>query len=177
MPSRRESSSLSLGTTFPLKVFTSPEIAHVFLNMQRGVNKAIDIPYPGYTYTKHYAAQKLASRLDDWWLNVRLKEAEIPAAHLLRNVPSQNIHSTLPTITDALDLYRRGKGHNRSTTFFTHSIVFPFRTAASESGADTALPVPAATKNEQNSRYGLSARRGRLLKGFAVIGLRSSPWN
>ena len=29
-----------------------------------------------------YAAQKLASRLDDYWLNLRLKEAEIPAAHL-----------------------------------------------------------------------------------------------
>ena len=68
-----------------------------------------------------YAAQKLASRLDDYWLNLRLKEAEIPAAHLLRSVPSQNIHSTLPTITDALDLYHRVKGHNKRTTFFTHS--------------------------------------------------------
>ena len=56
-----------------------------------------------------YAAQKLASRLDDYWLNLRLKEAEIPAAHLLRSVSSQNIHSTLPTITDALDLYHRVK--------------------------------------------------------------------
>ncbi len=68
-----------------------------------------------------YAAQKLASRLDDYWLNLRLKETEIPAAHLLRSVPSQNIHSTLPTITDALDLYHRVKGHNKRTTFFTHS--------------------------------------------------------
>ena len=42
-----------------------------------------------------YAAQMLASRLDDYWLNLRLKEAEIPAAHLLHSVPSQNIHSTL----------------------------------------------------------------------------------
>lgn len=31
------------------------------------------------------------------------------------------------------------------------------RTAALESGADTALPVPAATRNEQNSSFGLCA--------------------
>jgi hypothetical protein len=68
-----------------------------------------------------YAAQKLLSRLDDYWLNLRFKEAEIPAAHLLRSVPSQNIHSVLPTITDALDLYHRVKGQNKRTTFFTHS--------------------------------------------------------
>ena len=68
-----------------------------------------------------YAALKLASRLDDYWLTLRLREVEIPAAHLLRSVPSQNIHSTLPTITDALDLYHRIKGENKSPTFFTHS--------------------------------------------------------
>ena len=51
-----------------------------------------------------YAAQKLASRLDGYWSTLRIKEADIPASHLLRSVPSQNIHSTLPTITDALDL-------------------------------------------------------------------------
>ena len=68
-----------------------------------------------------YAAQKLVSRLDDYWSTLRIKEADIPAFHLLRSVPSQNIHSTLPTITDALDLYHRVKGHNKRTTFFTHS--------------------------------------------------------
>jgi len=68
-----------------------------------------------------YAAQKLVSRLDDYWSTLRIKEADIPASHLLRSVPSQNIHSTLPTITDALDLYHRVKGHNKRTTFFTHS--------------------------------------------------------
>jgi hypothetical protein len=124
-----------------------------------------------------YAAQKLASRLDDWWLNLRLKEAEIPAAHLLRNVPSQNIHSTLPTITDALDLYRRVKGHNRSTTFFTHSIVFPSERPHRSLGRTPPSQFRRQLKNEQNSRYGLSARRGRLPKGFAVIGLKSSSWN
>ena len=57
-----------------------------------------------------YAAQKLASRLDDYWSTLRIKEADIPASHLLRSVPSQNIHSILPTINDALDLYHRVKG-------------------------------------------------------------------
>ena len=67
------------------------------------------------------SAASISQRLDDYWLNLRLKEAEIPAAHLLRSIPSQNIHSTLPTITDALDLYHRVKGHNKRTNFFTHS--------------------------------------------------------
>ena len=51
-----------------------------------------------------YASQKLLSRLDDYWLSLRLKEIEIPAAHLLRHAPSQNPESVLPTIVDALEL-------------------------------------------------------------------------
>jgi integrase len=61
------------------------------------------------------------ARLEDYWLNLRLKEAQIPAAHLLRHAPSQNIDSTLPTIKDALELYQRVKGEGRVKTFFTHS--------------------------------------------------------
>ena len=40
-----------------------------------------------------YASQKLLSRLDDYWLSLRLKEIEIPAAHLLRQrlVKIQNL--------------------------------------------------------------------------------------
>ena len=68
-----------------------------------------------------YASQKLVSRLDDYWSTLRIKEADIPASHLLRSVPSQNIHSILPTINDALDLYHRVKGEGRSPAFFTHS--------------------------------------------------------
>ena len=51
-------------------------------------------------------------QLDDYWLNLRLKEAQIPAAHL-RSVPNQNIDSTLPTIKDALELYHRVKGEGQ----------------------------------------------------------------
>ncbi len=68
-----------------------------------------------------YASQKLLSRLDDYWLSLRLKEIEIPAAHLLRHAPSQNPESVLPTIVDALELYHRVKGENKKKTFFTHS--------------------------------------------------------
>ena len=68
-----------------------------------------------------YASQKLLSRLDDYWLNLRLKEIEIPAAHLLRHAPSQNSDSVQPTILDALELYHRVKGENKKKTFFTHS--------------------------------------------------------
>ena len=68
-----------------------------------------------------YAAQKLVSRLDDDWSTLRIKEADIPASHLLRSVPSQNIHSILPTINDALDLHLRVKGEGRSPAFFDHS--------------------------------------------------------
>ena len=60
-----------------------------------------------------YASQKLLSRLDDYWLSLRLKEMEIPAAHLLRHAPSQNPESVLATIVDALELYHRVKGENK----------------------------------------------------------------
>ena len=68
-----------------------------------------------------YAALKLASRLDDYWLTLRLREVEIPAAHLLRSVPSQNIHSTLPTITDALDPPYPVECERKCPKFFTYS--------------------------------------------------------
>lgn len=60
----------------------------------------------------------------DWmtyWLNLRLKEAKIPAPHLLRSVPRQNIHSILTAITDVSDLSHRVKGQNKRITFITHS--------------------------------------------------------
>lgn len=62
----------------------------------------------------------LAAKLEDYWLNLRLKEAEVPAAHLLKVVPSQNINSILPTIQDALELSLRVKGRNKRKPFFTH---------------------------------------------------------
>jgi integrase len=63
----------------------------------------------------------LAVRLEDYWLSLRLKKADVPAAHLLKVVPSQNPNSVLPTIQDALELYLRVKGRNKRKPFFTHS--------------------------------------------------------
>ena len=67
-----------------------------------------------------HASLTLAVRLEDYWLSLRLKKAEVPAAHLLKAVPSQNPNSVLPTIQDALELYLRVKGRNKRKTFFTH---------------------------------------------------------
>ena len=66
-------------------------------------------------------SQKLASRLDDYWINLRLREPEIPTTHLLRSIPSKNINSMLPTIDYALELYLKVKGGRKKNTFFTHS--------------------------------------------------------
>jgi integrase len=67
-----------------------------------------------------HASLTLAIRLEDYWLSLRLKKADVPAAHLLKVVPSQNPDSVLPTIQDALELYLRVKGRNKRKFFFTH---------------------------------------------------------
>jgi integrase len=72
------------------------------------------------TRAKH-AAQSLVTRLEDYWFNLRLKEAQIPASHLLRQAPSKDRDLSIPTIVEALELYQRVKGGGRVKTFFTHS--------------------------------------------------------
>ena len=67
------------------------------------------------------ASKLFSSRLEEYWLNLRFREMQIPAAHLLNSTPSQNLHSTLPTIEDARDLYLRVKGEHRHNTFFSHT--------------------------------------------------------
>ena len=64
-----------------------------------------------------HVSMMLAAKLEDYWLNLRLKEAEVPAAHLLKVVSSQNLNSILPTIQDALELYLRVKGRNKRKPF------------------------------------------------------------
>lgn len=71
--------------------------------------------------TKSYGQAKLASKmmaskLDDYWLKLRLKNIEIPAAHLL--VSNDDIsQSDLPTIDDAMELYLEIKGRDKNKTF------------------------------------------------------------
>ena len=62
------------------------------------------------------ASKVFASKLDDYWLGLRLKSIEIPAAHLL--VADGNA-SSLPTIEESLEVYFGVKGVGRPKLFFT----------------------------------------------------------
>jgi integrase len=62
------------------------------------------------------ASKVFASKLDDYWLGLRLKSIEVPAAHLL--VADRNA-SSLPTIEESLEVYFEIKGVGRPKLFFT----------------------------------------------------------
>ncbi|MBT3532090.1 MAG: tyrosine-type recombinase/integrase [Gammaproteobacteria bacterium] len=59
----------------------------------------------------------LTSRLEEYWLNLRVKMVQIPAAHLLTNVGRYS-SSNLPDIRVALDEYLRLKGEGRDKYFY-----------------------------------------------------------
>ena len=67
------------------------------------------------------AAKLLSSRLDDYWLGLRLKQIEIPAAHLLISQASIKLDSSLPTIDEAMETYLSIKGRNKNKYFFSHT--------------------------------------------------------
>ena len=56
-----------------------------------------------------------AHKLDDYWLKLRIKTIDVPAAHLLINEGA----ASLPTIEEALELYFKIKGVGRQKLFFT----------------------------------------------------------
>lgn len=62
------------------------------------------------------ASKVFASKLDDYWLGLRLKSIEVPAAHLL--VADGNA-SSLPTTEESLEVYFAVKGVGRPKLFFT----------------------------------------------------------
>ncbi len=62
------------------------------------------------------ASRVFASKLDDYWLGLRLKSIEVPAAHLL---VSDGNFSSLPTIEESLEVYFAVKGVGRPKLFFT----------------------------------------------------------
>ena len=66
------------------------------------------------------ASRSLASKLEDYWLGLRLQEADIPAAHLLVTAGEQ-LSSEFPTIEDALDVYLAVKGQSKGKLFFSHA--------------------------------------------------------
>ena len=62
------------------------------------------------------ASKVFASKLDDYWLGLRLKTLDVPAAHLLIE---HGTTSSLPTIEEALEVYFEVKGIGRPKLFFT----------------------------------------------------------
>ena len=62
------------------------------------------------------ASKSIASKLDNYWLSLRLLDTQLPASHLLVDSPESTL-SDQPSINDALDLYLRLKGKNRNDTF------------------------------------------------------------
>src|SRR6056300_1308461 len=70
------------------------------------------------------ASERLSSRLDDYWLDLRLKHTEVPGSHLLKDHSSQTHKTTVTlgsTLSHACDVYKRIKGKGRGKLFFTHT--------------------------------------------------------
>ena len=59
----------------------------------------------------------LTSRLEEYWLNLRVKKFQLPAAHLLTDVGHYS-QSDLPDIKTALDEYLRLKGEGKDKYFY-----------------------------------------------------------
>ena len=65
------------------------------------------------------ASHALSSKLDDFWLQMRISHMEVPAAELLiSGQPIETFTSCATKLSDALEKYCRLKGINRSKQFF-----------------------------------------------------------
>ena len=67
------------------------------------------------------ASKMLSAKLDDYWLGLRLKQVDVPAAHLLVSGATVNLESNLPTIDEALETYLSVKGRGKSDLFYSHT--------------------------------------------------------
>ena len=66
------------------------------------------------------ASRSMAGKLDDFWLQLRVANMDIPAADKLTiQQPLKHSKSYAPTLSDALERYCRLKGGNRAELFFT----------------------------------------------------------
>ncbi len=66
------------------------------------------------------ASRSMAGKLDDFWLQLRVANMDIPAIDkLTTQQPLKVVKSYAPTLSDALERYCRLKGSNRSELFFT----------------------------------------------------------
>ena len=67
------------------------------------------------------ASKMLSSKLDDYWLGLRLKQMDVPASHLLVSGASVNLESNLLSIDEALEAYLSIKGSGKADLFFNHT--------------------------------------------------------
>jgi hypothetical protein len=65
------------------------------------------------------ASHSLASKLDEFWLQMRLSSMEVPGANMLvKKQTKESFTSSALKLSDALEMYCTLKGGNRSATFF-----------------------------------------------------------
>ena len=66
------------------------------------------------------ASRSIASKLDDFWLQMRLADIDVPAANLLvKGQPKESFTSYASSLSDALATYCSLKGTDRTALFFT----------------------------------------------------------
>ena len=66
------------------------------------------------------ASRSIASKLDDFWLQIRIADMDIPASHLLvKGKPKDAFTSYASSLSDALATYCSLKGVDRTALFFT----------------------------------------------------------
>ncbi len=66
------------------------------------------------------ASRSIASKLDDFWLQMRIADMDVPASHLLvRGKPKDAFTSYASSLSDALATYCSLKGADRTALFFS----------------------------------------------------------
>jgi integrase len=72
-------------------------------------------------YRAELASKNIVSKLEDYWLGLRLKKMVVPAQHILVDPLADQPSSDLPTLLEAQDIYLSTKGVNKNPLFFTHT--------------------------------------------------------
>ena len=106
------------------------------------------------------ASRSIASKLDDFWMQLRLSEIDVPASHLLvKGKPKEAFLSHAPKLSESLVKYFELKGLNKTALFFT-SAKRNIRYVTDHLGdnpIDTYTSANAASFRDSLSTRGLSA--------------------
>ena len=106
------------------------------------------------------ASRSIASKLDDFWMQLRLSEIDVPASHLLvKGKPKEAFLSHAPKLSESLVKYFELKGLNKTALFFT-SAKRNIRYVTDHLGdnpIDTYTSANAASFRDSLSMRGLSA--------------------